>query len=227
MRFAALLCVGLLVSVYSSGQNINVSLQKELDSIYVMDQKFRELMHLAQKPQKADSLAKHYQVDRENLTSHLWDLQNEVNESNLQRVEEIIKQYGYPGTSMVGSPTDEAVFYVIQHSEKIDQYIPIVEKAAKEKQLPFRQYAMMLDRWLVQSEKEQVYGTQAISFSTKNKQTGKAEQAFIIWPVSDPANVNQRRKEAGFELTVEENAKRLQVDYRVLTLEEVLKMKSR
>ncbi|HEV7379397.1 MAG TPA: DUF6624 domain-containing protein [Dyadobacter sp.] len=227
MKLVAILCIGLLVSFCSVGQNINTPLKRELDSIYVLDQKFRALMHLAQQPQKRDSLAKHYQVEPENLTSQLWDLQSEVDESNLKRVEEIIRQYGYPGTAMVGSPTDEAVFYVIQHSDKIDQYIPIIEKAAKEKQLPFRQYAMMLDRWLVQSEKEQVYGTQASSFSTKNKQIGKAEQVWIIWPISDPANVNQRRKEAGFELTVEENAKRLQVDYKVLTLAEVLKMKSR
>jgi hypothetical protein len=227
MKFAVLLGIGLLIHFCSVGQNTNVSLKKELDSMYVLDQKFRELMHIAQKPQKADSLARYYKVDRNDLTSHLWDLQTEVDESNLKRVEEIIKQYGYPGTAMVGSPTDEAVFYVIQHSDKIDQYIPLVEKAAREKQLPFRQYAMMLDRWLVQDEKEQVYGTQASGFSTMNKQTGKAEQVWIIWPISDPANVNQRRKEAGFELTVEENAKRLGVEYKVLTLAEVQKMKSR
>ena len=79
----------------------------------------------------------------------------------------------------------------------------------------------------MQNEKEQIYGTQASGFSALNKTTGKAEWTWVIWPISDPANVNKRRKEAGFDQTVEENAKRLGVEYKVLTLEEVSKMKLR
>ena len=227
MRFVLYFFFISLLSFEVSAQNINTRLKKELDSIYVLDQKYRELMSVARKPKNADSLAKIYKLEKQNLSGHLWSLQNDVDESNMERVEAIVKQYGYPGESLVGTPTNEAVFYVIQHSEKIDDYLPLVEKAATQKQLPFRLFAMMKDRHLMQNEKEQIYGTQASGFSALNKTTGKAEWTWVIWPISDAANVNKRRKEAGFDQTVEENAKRLGVEYKVLTLEEVSKMKLR
>ena len=227
MKLAGSIALFLIISFKSFGQNINIHLKKELDSIYVLDQKYRELMQIKQNPKKADSLAKVYRVTADDLSGYLWKLQSDVDDSNMERVEAIVKQYGYPGESLVGSPTNEAVFYVIQHSEKIDQYLPLVEKAAREKQLPFKLFAMMKDRSLMQNEKEQIYGTQASGFSAMNKLTKKAEWTWIIWPIADPANVNQRRKEAGFDQTVEENAKRLNVDYKVLTIEEVNKMKVR
>lgn len=227
MKLTGIVALFLTISSNSFGQDINTQLKKELDSMYVLDQKYRELMQIKQDPKKADSLAKVYRVNPEDLSDHLWNRQNAVDESNIERVEAIIKQYGYPGQTLVGSPSNEAVFYVIQHSEKIDQYLPLVEKAAQEKQLPFKLFAMMKDRSLMQNEKEQIYGTQASGFSAMNKATGKAEWTWIIWPIADPANVNKRRKEAGFDQTVEENAKRLNVDYKVLTIEEVNKMKVR
>jgi hypothetical protein len=227
MKPASIVALFLTISFNSFGQNIDSRLKAELDSIYALDQKYRALMQVAQQPHKADSLARFYRVEKSNLTDHLWSLQNDVDETNMERVEGIIKQYGYPGESVVGSPANEAVFYVIQHSDKIDQYLPLVEKAAQEKQLPFRLFAMMKDRSLMQDEKEQIYGTQASGFSTINKSTGKAEWIWIIWPIADPANVNKRRKEAGFDKTVEENARRLNVDYKVLTIDEVNKMKVR
>jgi hypothetical protein len=225
MKFALSLIILLTAGLRLAAQN--TGLKKELDSIYVLDQKYRALLSIAQQPKKADSLAAIYRVKKENLSDHLWTLQAEIDESNMERIEAIIKQFGYPGESLVGSPTNEAVFYVIQHSDKIDQYLQLIEEAARKKQLPFRLYAMMKDRSLMQNEKEQIYGTQASGFSALNKKTGKAEWTWIIWPVEDPENVNKRRKEAGFEHTVEENARRLQVEYKVLTIEEVNRMKVR
>jgi hypothetical protein len=88
-------------------------------------------------------------------------LQTESDSSNVKRVVVIIKQYGYPGKTLVGEPTNEAVFYVLQHSTVIDKYLPLIEKAVKEKQLPFHLYAMMKDRSLMYNKKEQIWGTQA------------------------------------------------------------------
>jgi hypothetical protein len=44
------------------------------------------------------------------------------------------------------------------------------------------------------------------------------------WPIRDPAHVNERRKKAGFEQTVEANAQRLGIEYRPLTLNDVKKL---
>jgi hypothetical protein len=143
------------------------------------------------------------------------------------RVEAIIKQYGYPGKSLVGTPANEAAFYVIQHSDHIDQYIPIIKKAAEQKELSFTLYAMMLDRSLMYNRKEQIYGTQAKGFETIDKATGKKIFKMIIWPVQNPKTVNALRKKAGFDQTIEENAQRLGVEYEVLTLQQVKAMQGK
>jgi hypothetical protein len=202
---------------------VNLPLKHELDSIYVLDQKYRELLSVKLDSNKVDSLTKIYSVNKENLTNYIWKLQTEADSSNVKRVVEIIKQYGYPGKTLVGEPTNEAVFYVIQHSTVIDKYLPLIEKAAKEKQLPFHLYAMMKDRSLMYNKKEQIWGTQAKGMNVVNKETGKPKWAFFIWPITDPDNVNKRRKDAGFPQTVEENAKRMGLTYKVYTLEQALK----
>ena len=219
--FVLLFC---LVTNLLLGQTINLKLQKELDSIYVLDQKYRELMYTDMN-KYGDSLAAALGVSRENIQSKLWELQNKVDASNIIRVEAILKQYGYPGKTLVGEPANKAVFYVVQHSRVINQYLPLVKEAAEQNEIPFQLYAMMLDRSLMEQGKEQIYGTQGQIFEVKNPKTGNKEVMDIIWPIQDPDHVNERRKAAGFALTVEENAKRLDTVYKVYTLEEIKKLK--
>jgi hypothetical protein len=75
---------------------------------------------------------------------------------------------------------------------------------------------MMLDRDLMDQGKEQIYGTQGTCRQLKN-----GVQECFIWPIQEPKKVNARRKNAGFEMTVEDNAKRLGIEYRVVKLKEV------
>lgn len=94
--------------------------------------------------------------------------------SDLRRIVQILRQYGYPGKSLVGTPTNEAAFYVIQHAPlaTIDQYLPQIKQAAEKGELPFRLYAMMLDRQLMYKGHEQVYGTQGRGYMVENPTTG-------------------------------------------------------
>jgi hypothetical protein len=222
---------GLISLSFSSiiyGQTeINSKLKKELDSIYGVDQKYRELLFSDILKTKADSVAASYSIATTDLSTYLMSNMMKADSSNLARTEQILNQYGYPGKSLVGIPTNEAAFYVIQHSEKIDQYLPIVKKAADQKELPFKLYAMMLDRSMMNEGKEQIYGTQATGFEVFNPQTGKKEFKMIIWPIQNAPTVNERRKKAGFDQTVEENAKRLGTNYEALTLKQVEEMRGR
>jgi hypothetical protein len=201
---------------------VNLPLKHELDSIYVLDQKYRELASIKLDSNQVDSLSKLYNLNKKNLNFGLMSLQSKVDSTNLKRIEQIIQQYGYPGKSLVDTPTNEAVFYVLQHSNVIDKYLPLVEKAAKAKELPFYLYAMMKDRSLMYNKQEQIWGSQARGQSIMNKSTRQNEFKFFIWPIADPQNVNKRRKEAGFKQTVEDNAKRLGITYKVYTLQQAL-----
>ncbi len=80
---------------------------------------------------------------------------------------------------------------------------------------------MMLDRKLIEEKKPQIYGTQIEGKFIINKQTGKKEQVIYVLPIKNADKVNNRRKKAGFETTVEENAKRFGIEYKNYTYEEI------
>ena len=194
----------------------NLRLKHELDSLYEVDQRYRDMLFRLRLNRNPDSLAAALGVSKEELNSSIMGRMIRADATNLPRVQAILQQYGYPGKSLVGAPTNEAAWYVIQHTPAlIPQYLPMMKTAAETGELPFRLYATMLDRQLMFENKEQVYGTQA-----RNDNNNK----LFIWPIQNPAQVNQRRKQAGFTTTVEQNAVRLGTSYKVLTLEEVATM---
>ena len=207
----------LSITSLSFGQTkFNATLKKQLDSVYVLDQKFRQAMTEISNPAKRDSIAKSLSIPPEQLMGYFNSRQQPLDSVNMVFIEKILNKYGYPGKSLVGMPTNEAAWNVIQHSPKIAQYLSVIEKAAKRDELPFNLYAIMLDRELMKQGKEQVYGSQIMGKKMKN---GQFE--MFVWPIKDPETVNERRKEAGFELTVEENAKRLNTKYRIVKMDEV------
>jgi hypothetical protein len=203
----------------------NPALKRELDSLYVADQRWRLLLfdpHINRRP---DSLSKALGVPKGYLQPYLIGQMLHTDSANLRRVRGLLKQYGYPGKTLVGEPTNEAAWNIIQHSDAIRQYLPLIKKAAKRGELPYRLYAQMLDRQLMRAGKPQLYGTQGMSYSHTNAATGQREaQPPFIWPIKDPAGVNERRRQAGFTSTVEQNAAALGIPYRPVTLAEVAKM---
>jgi hypothetical protein len=203
----------------------NPRLKHELDSIYAVDQKWRSLLFDPHRRPRPDSLARALGVTRESLPTYIPGQMLRTDSTNLVRVRQIIKQYGYPGKTLVGEPTNEAAWYVIQHSDAIDQYLSLIKKAAGREELPFYLYAQMLDRQLMRAGKAQLYGTQAFGYNVLNPKTGRREaQPPFVWPIKAPQGVNEHRKKAGFPTTVEQNAANLGIPYRVLTLKDVDKM---
>lgn len=205
---------------------INRALKTELDSIIKVDQRYRSFIQAADFQKKTDSLARKLKVAPGDVIRYMLSKIPENDSSNMERVKEIIHEYGYPGKSLVGTPTNEAAFYVIQHSNQIDTYLPVVEKAARKKELPYTLYATMLDRSLVNKGQEQLYGTQTKGFDVLDSTSNKKKWKTIVWPIRDAKNVNRRRKLAGFDQTIEENAKRLGLEYKVYSLEETRKMQT-
>ncbi|MFC6225004.1 DUF6624 domain-containing protein [Hymenobacter artigasi] len=194
----------------------NLRLKHELDSLCEVDQLYRAMLFDPRLTRRPDSLAKVLGVAKDQLNQAIMTHMVRTDATNLARVQAILTQYGYPGRSLVGIPTNEAAWYVIQHAPAlIPQYLPLMKAAAEAGELPFSRYATMLDRQLMFEGKEQVYGTQARS---------DPHNTYFIWPIQQPAQVNQRRKQAGFTTTVEENAARLHVIYKALTLADVANM---
>lgn len=203
-------------------KQINTELKQRLDSILKTDQGIREFVISETTEKRKDSIARFLNYPRKTLDSNAWVAMRTIDSLNLMKVEQIISEYGYPGKTLVGEPENTAVFFVIQHAlHKIPQYYPLIEKAGKANELPFRYAAMMLDRKLTEEKNEQVYGTQVYRRSITNAKTGKKETFAYVVPIQDAKNVNKRRKAAGFDTTVEENAWRLGVVYKEYTPKQI------
>ena len=212
----------LFISCSISKTNLN-KLKSDLAEIYNSDQELRQLIDGNTTKDKKSEIKKKYGLEN-TAEKQLWNKISKNDSLNLIKIEGIINEYGYPGKSLVGEPANTAVFYVIQHKpDQISKYYPIIEKAGKSGEIPFTYVAMMLDRKLTGEQKPQVYGTQ-LGMRLINKD-GKQENFVYVLPIEDAKNVNSRRKKAGFETTVEENARKFGIEYKEYTYDELEKIK--
>lgn len=224
MRKIVALLFGISTLLINAQQKVNEALKKDLDDIMKVDQGYRMLFDSEITPEKKEQLLKDLNIDKEEFKKKSWQLVAEHDSLNMQRIESIIAQYGYPGKTLVGEPTNKAAWYVIQHSTKIGKYLPLIKEAGKKKEIPFTWVAMMEDRYLMQTGREQIYGTQGSGEFWK--ENGKKYETQYIWPIKDPENVNERRKKTGFSNTMEEYVKSLYGNdfvYKIYTLDDVKK----
>lgn len=196
--------------------NLDFEVKRRLDSIAVLDQRYRSLMQ-ASSPEALQELGESMGLTKEEYTGDLVQMQQAVDGSNMEFVENYFKTKGYPGKSIVGEESSLAAWYVLQHNpDKIPTYLPLIKKAAEAGEISKRSAAMMEDRYLMHEGKPQIYGTQGMRYDD--------ERGAFIWPIENPETVNQRRAAVGFDETIEAYAKTLfgeEFAYKVLTVDEV------
>lgn len=215
----------LLNALVAHGQPvIHQALKTELDSLLLADQSCREQINLVFTPAGRDSLAKMLKMSPDTVQVYMIRKMNETDSLNILRLSAIIREHGYPGKTLVGTPANEAAFFIIQHSKQIDRYIPLVRQAAKQKEIPYPLYAMMLDRHLMQQGKKQVYGTQIRGFEMAGKTIEQKEWKMLIWPIRHRLMIHHRRKKAGFNISLKEYARRLETPYQFYSMRKVRKM---
>ena len=222
-KYYVLICLTCLFSCTEKEQ-YNTELKSELALILEKDQGFRELSGGNITDSRKKELLQKFDISEKQFNENERELFQANDSLNLLQIEKIIQKHGYPGKSLVGEPENEAAWYVIQHSNKIEKYYPIIEKAGERGELSAVKVAMMRDRMLMYSGKEQIYGSQGKAIFLVWPPEKQDDVKMIIWPIKNPEKVNQLRQEVGFENTVEENAKRMNIDYKVYTLNEVNEM---
>ncbi len=186
-----------LQKLEKSKNSLDLNMKKRLDSIGVLDQKYRELMK-TETPEARAELGKKLKMSPAEYTADIFDAQSLIDSANMVYVEGIFSKYGYPGKSMVGEPTNNVAYKVLQRNpEKIRKYLGLVKEAGKKGELSKILVATMEDQYLMNEGKPQIYGTQA-----RIEENGQK----FIWPIKDAENVNERRKSAGFNKTIEEYA---------------------
>ncbi|HPX04410.1 MAG TPA: hypothetical protein PLC17_00620 [Tenuifilaceae bacterium] len=156
-----------------------------------------ELWLMGIEDQRYRTLRKNYKKEAP-ITADNW-------KQRVKRIEEIVNEHGWPKISMVGETGAETTFLVIQHSNEIKDYIPLIINAAMEGEAKKAHAAMMIDRYLCyrtwgpfQLKPVQIYGTQFTRSSKTNKKTGALEwSAMSYYPIADPINLDARRAYIG------------------------------
>jgi hypothetical protein len=149
-------------------------------------------------------------------------------ELRVNKLEKLIKKYGWPKYSEVGVKAGSGAFFVIQHSnpKAMKKYLPLLKEAAYNKEASMEHYALMLDRHLKNIGEKQLYGSQLSSrpipipshINNKNDfneylyNLKKTEFEYYLWPIENEKEINKRRNEIGLE-NIEEYTMRFGLKY--------------
>jgi len=116
---------------------------------------------------------------------------NEIDRQNIDRMKKIVKQYGWPGKSLVGRDGAHAAWLLVQHADHDRLFqkrcLILLAEAFKKGEATGEEFAYLTDRVQIGEKKKQVYGTQL------KEVDGKYQPVAI----EDEANVDHRRQEVG------------------------------
>lgn len=109
----------------------------------------------------------------------------QLDAKNVARLREILKTYGWPGKSLVGSDGANAAWTIAQHGGELflRQTVPLMRAAAEHSELDWSLVATSIDRDLLARGMKQTFGTQFENCAPKN--------------LDDPAHVDDRRGAVG------------------------------
>ncbi|MBK7232409.1 MAG: hypothetical protein IPH93_09105 [Saprospiraceae bacterium] len=112
--------------------------------------------------------------------------------NNLKRfyqLDSIIKIHGYPGKSLVGTKYSSHAILLIQQdqTEKQYQYLDILTKATKNKELNKGAFASYIDQLLIGMGRKQVFGN--------HYRIHKGE--ILTYPIGNPEDLDKRRRNYG------------------------------
>ena len=178
------------------------AVRRELVRMGEDDQKRRqEMMDLMDRVAGSDSekMAKRWKQAVER--------QNDLDGKNRQRLDEIVKQHGWPKKSVFGEDASGVAFLIVQHAE-IDyqkKYLPLIKEAVAQKEARQSDLAMLEDRILTRDGNKQIYGTQL--------RLNQTTQRMELYPIDDEENVNARRAEVGLEPLAEYLKRAFGIDY--------------
>ncbi|TKD61916.1 DUF6624 domain-containing protein [Flavobacterium sp. ASW18X] len=201
----------------SEKENINLELKSTLESILIKDQGIREIVNGNLSDKRKTELLTQMNLSENDIDGNRkFNLMRKIDSINIVEVENIIDKFGYPSKSLVGEPANKAIFYVIQHSNKINKYLPLIREATKNGDISQTSLAMMEDRNLMEQGLEQIYGTQI-----KGQANRKGEWIYFLWPIKNVDSINVWRKQAGFVQTVEEYLKEMDVEFKLYEINEL------
>ncbi|MDR5591117.1 TPR end-of-group domain-containing protein [Christiangramia sp. SM2212] len=170
--------------------SLNIKMKDRLEELRMQDQTIRLLLPDAEKRFSRNS--KEYSWFRNELMPR--------NDSIvLTEIVDIINNNGWLGINEVGELANQTLWLVIQHAPLSiqEEYLPLLKKSVEKGDSKARYLAFLQDRILMRKNEKQIYGTQSMWSSKREKN--------VIWPIENAESVNERRKNVGLE-SIEEYA---------------------
>ena len=181
-----------MILKFINGNKNNTSLYIELENMVIEDQKWRHLMTESKNSAK-DS------IPHDTINQHMIL----TDSLNYYKLRDIFAKYGYPNKDLVGDKGSGNFWLLVQHQDRRPAFQDSVLKAMKvevdrDKASPSN-YAYLVDRVCINSNKEQVYGTQM--------QLNHDSTSYEPRPVIEPSKLDERRKSmhlSGIEVYISE-----------------------
>ncbi len=170
------------------------------------------LWRLGIEDQKSRTLSSN--VKNENPFIDRKQLDKQYREETRKRddqIERLLKEKHWPTYNEIGAKASFAAMMIIQHSgnsKLAKKALPLIKIAVDSNQANAEYYAMLLDRYLVQKRKKQMYGTQVYKGCDSK---GNCSD-FQFEPIEDEKNVNVRRESIGLP-SIETYAKSIGFEY--------------
>jgi hypothetical protein len=117
----------------------------------------------------------------------------EADAQNTMWLDEVTKQYGWPGKSLVGEDGTQAAFLIVQHSPAVQfqkKCLALLEAAVSQNEADITSLAYLTDRVRLSNGKPQVYGTQG---------QHEPDGVIVPLPIENEEHVDERRKAIGLE----------------------------
>jgi hypothetical protein len=162
-------------------KNYNKELVKELELIFEKDQQPRK---------DSKNIESKFGTGSDEMKAH-WKMIAQYDSINLISVISILDKYGWLGPDVVSEQGNSTLFLVIQHADikTQEKYLPMMREAVKKGNARPSSLALLEDRVLLRTGKNQIYGSQIGTDS-------KTNTAYVL-PLDDPDNVDKRRAEVG------------------------------
>jgi hypothetical protein len=162
-------------------KELDRNLVATLDTILTLDQKYRR---------DIKEYIDRYGVGSDEVTERNLLIQ-QADSINLNKVQRILDERGWPGSDKIGNRGSMALFLVIQHApvEVQEKYLPGLREAVMAGKIHPSNLALLEDRIAIQRNERQKYGSQ-IGLDPDTKE-------YYILPLDDPMNVDQRRTQVG------------------------------
>lgn len=163
-----------LIKKYGSGTNKTLSAQ--LMKMGVVDQNARRRLFFRK---DFNSLPKN---EQEKLSKEI----DSADAKTTVELKQIVAKYGWPTIPLVGVDASHAASLMLDHSRDLTwkkSLLPQLQSLARQGQVESDGVAVVVDNALVTMGKPQRFGTY---FSFKNDR-------LVLWPVEDPAHLDQRR----------------------------------